>query len=75
VCGDCGAPYRRRTERGKESCPQSPTLDEGWVQDTLGEAVCLNGIYDDVTIRNEVYKVQIFDTYILIFRTEGSQDK
>ncbi len=41
VCSDCGASYRRRTERGKvvwrcatriekgkEACPHSPTLDE-----------------------------------------------
>jgi site-specific DNA recombinase len=45
VCGDCGASYRRRTERGKvvwrcatriekgkEVCQHSPTLDEGWLQ-------------------------------------------
>lgn len=88
VCGDCGASFRRRTERGKvvwrratriekgkEACPHSPTLDEGWVQDILGEAVCRNGIYDDVKIRNEVDKIQVFDTRILISRTDGSLDK
>lgn len=45
VCGDCGASYRRRTERGKvvwrcatriekgkEACSNSPTLDEEWVK-------------------------------------------
>ena len=55
VCGDCGASYRRRTERGKivwrcatriekgrEACSHSPTLDEGWVQDTLGATLCQN---------------------------------
>lgn len=88
VCGDCGASYRRRTERGKvvwrcatriekgkEACPHSPTLDEGWVQDILGEAVCQNGVYDEDIIRNEVTKVQIFDALILIFRNNGSQKK
>jgi len=53
MCGDCGASYRRRTERGKvvwrcaarvekgkDACPYSPTLDEEWVQDTLGVAIC-----------------------------------
>ena len=52
VCGDFGTSYRRRTERGKvvwrcttrikkgkEACQHSPTLDEGWLQDALGEAV------------------------------------
>lgn len=88
VCGDCGASYRRRTERGKvlwrcatriekgkNACSHSPTLDEGWVHDTLSMAICQNGAYDEGIIRNGVDKVQIFDTYILIFRTDGSQEK
>jgi len=88
VCGDCVAPYRRRTERGKvvwrcatriekgkDACPHSPTLDEGWMQDTLGEAVCQNGIYDESVIRNEVDKIQVFDAFILTCRKDGSQEK
>ena len=88
VCGDCGASYRRRTERGKvvwrcatriekgkEACPHSPTLDEGWIQDVLGEAVCQNEVYDESSIRNEVDKVQIFETFILISCNDGSQEK
>lgn len=88
VCGDCGTSYRRRTERGKvvwrcasriekgkEACPHPPTLHEGWIQDVLGEAVCVNGAYDETIIRNEVDKIQVFDVYILIFRTDGLQEK
>ena len=88
VCGDCGASYRRRTERGKvvwrcatriekgkEACLHSPTLDEGWIQDTLSKAVCQNGTYDENIVRNGVDKIQVFDTFILITRTDGSQDK
>lgn len=88
VCGDCGASYRRRTERGKvvwrcatriekgkEVCSNSPTLGEGWLQDTLSQAICHEGVYDENTIRNEVDKIQVFDAYILIFRTDGSKDK
>ncbi len=88
VCGDCGASYRRRTERGKvvwrcatriekgkETCPHSPTLDEAWVQDVLSKAVCLNEAYNEGIIRNEVDKIQVFDTYILIFRMDRSQEK
>lgn len=56
-----------RIEKGKEVCPHSPTLDEGWVQDTLGVAVCQNGVYDEGVIRNEVDKIRFFDAYILIF--------
>lgn len=87
VCGYCGASYRRRTERGKviwrcatriergkDACANSPTLDEGWVQDTLGVAVCQNGAYDEGIIRNEVDKIQVFDIFILICCTDGSQD-
>jgi site-specific DNA recombinase len=88
VCGDCGASYRRRTERGKvvwrcaariekgkEACPNSPTLDEGWIQDVLGEAVCQNGVYDEGIVRNEVDKVQIFDMFIQICNKNGSQEE
>lgn len=64
-----------RIEKGKEACLHSPTLDEGWVQDTLGKAICQNEVYDEGIIRNEVVKIQVFDAYILIFRTGGSQDK
>lgn len=88
VCEDCGAPYRRRTERGKvvwrcatriekgkEACPHSPTLDEAWVQDTLSKAICQNSAYDESVIRYEVDKIQVFDAYILITRKDGAQDK
>jgi len=88
VCGDCGTSYRRRTERGKvvwrcatriekgkELCPHSPTLDEGWLQNTLSKAICKNGVYDEGIIRNEVDKIQVFDNYILISRKDGIQDK
>jgi site-specific DNA recombinase len=88
VCGNCGASYRRRTERGKvvwrcatriekgkDACLHSPTLVEGWVHDTLGAVICQNGAYDEGIIRNEVDKIQVFDTYVLIFRKDGSQDK
>lgn len=88
VCGDCGASYRRRTERGKvvwrcatriekgkEVCPHSHTLDEGWIHDVLSKALCQNRVYDEGIIRNKVDKVQTFDTFILIFRKNGSQEK
>lgn len=88
VCGDCGVSYRRRTERGKvvwrcatriekgkDACPHSQTLDEAWVQDTLSEAVCQNGVYNESIIRNKVDKIQVYDTFILIFRVDGSQEK
>lgn len=78
VCGDCGTSYRRRTERGKvvwrcatriekgkELCPHSPTLYEGWIQDILGEAVCSNGVYDESIARNEIDKIEVFDDICL----------
>lgn len=88
VCGDCGASYRRRTERGKvlwryatriekgkDVCTHSPTLDEGWVINTLSVAACKDRAYDESIIRNEVDKIQVSDAFILIIRTDGSQDK
>lgn len=88
VCGDCGASYRRRTERGKVvwrcatriekgkgACANSPTLDERWVQDVLGKAVCQGSAYDESAIRKEFDKVLIYDTFILIVCADGSQDK
>ena len=88
VCGDCGASYRRRTERGKvvwrcatriekgkKACSHSPTLDEGWVQDTLGAALCQNGAYDEGMVRNEVDRIQIFKLYIIICYKRGVQVK
>jgi len=87
VCGDCGASYRRRTERGKvvwrcatriekgkEACANSPTLDEGWIHDTLEQAICQNGMYDEGIIRNKVDKIQVFDTYIMICYKNGEQE-
>jgi len=73
VCGDCGASYRRRTERGKvvwrcstriekgkDICSHSPTIDEKWVQDILGEKIRENGIYDEDVVRNKVDRIFVF---------------
>jgi site-specific DNA recombinase len=86
VCVDCGASFQRRTERGKvvwrcatriedgkEACLHSPTLDEGWVQDVLSKSICRGGAYDESIIRNEVDKIQIFNTYILISFKAGQR--
>jgi len=77
VCGDCGASYRRRTERGKvvwrcatriekgkDKCSDSPTLNEAWIKKILGEIVCENGSYDEEIVRNKVEKILIFNEYL-----------
>ncbi len=79
VCGDCGASYRRRTERGKVvwrcatrvekgtgACSNSPTLAEDLIKDCLGEAVCEHGIYEEAFVRNSIEKILVFKEYILI---------
>lgn len=79
VCGDCGVSYRRRTERGKvvwrcatriekgkDICSHSPTLDEKWVQNALGEKICENGIYNEMVVRNKVYRVFVFSNNLKI---------
>lgn len=86
VCGNCGASYRRRTERGKVVwrcatriekgkgvCANSPTIDDEWVQDVLSEAVCENSIYDEGIIRSKIDKIQIFDTCIMICFKDGQR--
>nr|WP_278183727.1 recombinase family protein [Ruminiclostridium cellulolyticum] len=88
VCGDCGASYRRRTERGKvvwrcatriekgrEACTHSPTLNEGWVQNALTKDVCQNGVYDEGIIRNKVDEIKIFDSYSMVCYKNGGQVK
>jgi site-specific DNA recombinase len=88
VCGDCGASFRRRTERGKvvwrcatriekgkETCANSPTLDEEWAKNKISETVCEDGIYDEGEIRSKVDRIQVFDRYILICNINGLQAK
>jgi site-specific DNA recombinase len=84
LCGNCGASYRRRTERGKvvwrcatriekgkEVCANSPTLDEEWVKKVMSENVCQTGVYDENIIRNKVDKIQIFDKCLEICWKNG----
>jgi site-specific DNA recombinase len=61
MCGNSGASYRRRTERGKvvwrcatrikkgkETCTNSPTIDDKWVKRVLCEMVCEKGFYNEI---------------------------
>ena len=87
MCGDCGfliveglnaARWSGAALQGSKRAKMhasTPLLDDGWVQDTLSAAVCQNRAYDESIIRNEVDKIQVLDTYVLISRTDGSQDK
>ena len=67
-CEECGAAFRRRTERGKvvyrcatrmekgrEACKESPTLGEEWIKEELGKRVC-GGEYDEEVVRKKVDK-------------------
>lgn len=71
VCGECGASFRRRTERGKvvyrcatrvekgrDACKGSPTIEEGWIKAELGRRVCGN-VYDESMIRECVESVKV----------------
>jgi site-specific DNA recombinase len=86
VCGDCGASYRRRTERGKvvwrcatriekgkEACATSLTLNEEWIKKILGERVCENSIYDEDIIRDNIEKILIFNDYLEIYYRHGNK--
>ena len=70
VCGECGANFRRRTERGKvvyrcaarmekwrEACKESPTVEEEWVKAEFGKKVC-GGEYEEKKVREKVERVK-----------------
>lgn len=68
-CAECGATYRRRTERdkvvyrcatrvenGREACKDSVTVEEEWIKKELGKKVC-GGEYREDVVRKKVDKV------------------
>ena len=86
ICGDCGASYRRRKERGKvvwrcatriekgkEACSNSPTLDEEWIKKVISEMVCTDNIYDESIVRNQVNNIQVFEKHIEIRYIDGAK--
>lgn len=73
VCGECGASFRRRTERGKvvyrcatriekgrKACMESPTIEEEGIRTELGKRVC-EGKYDEGKIRERVDKIKVLN--------------
>lgn len=71
VCGESGASFRRRTERGKvvyrcatriekgrEACKESSTIEEEWLKKELARRVC-DGEYDEKLVRERVEEVII----------------
>ncbi|SEU10315.1 Site-specific DNA recombinase [Lacrimispora sphenoides] len=86
VCGDCGASYRRRMERGevvwrcatriekgKDECAL-PTLNEKWLKEELSELIC-HGIYDESVVKSKVDRIEVYDGHILIKGYDGSNVK
>ncbi len=78
VCGDCGASYRRRTERdkvvwrcatriekGKDACVESPTLNEEWIKERLAIALCTE-LDDEDAIKERVAKISIHHNFVVI---------
>lgn len=70
-CEECGATFRRRTERGKvvyrcaarmekgrDACNESPTIEEKWIKTEIGKKVC-GGEYDENVIRKKVDRVLV----------------
>lgn len=71
VCAECGASFRRRTERGKvvyrcairiekgrDACKQSPTIEEEWAKRELGKKI-YSGEYDEKMVRERVERVKV----------------
>ncbi len=78
VCGDCGASYRRRTERGKilwrcatriekgkNECVLFPTINEEWLKEQLAALIC-DGNYNEGTVKSKVNRIEVYDSYILV---------
>lgn len=86
VCGDCGTSYRRRTERGKvvwrcatriekgkDICSHSPTIDEKWIQNVLGEKICESGGYNEEIVRNKADRIFVFSKNLeIVCKDESS---
>lgn len=47
-------------EKGKDMCSDSPTLNEEWINEILGKAVCRNGNYDEGMVRDKVKSILVF---------------
>ena len=84
VCGNCGASYRRRTERGKilwrcatriehgkDECTCSPTLNEEWLKGQLAKTVC-GGDYDEGVVRRMVQRIEVYAGYIVMKNVDSS---
>lgn len=85
VCGNCGASYRRRRERGKvvwrcatriekgkDACAGSPTINEEWLNGRLAEIVC-GGIYEESMVRDRVENIRIFEN-VMIIGSKGGEN-
>jgi site-specific DNA recombinase len=71
VCDECGASFRRRTERGKvvyrcatrmdkgrEACGCSHTIEENWIKEELRKRIC-DGEYEEEKLRKMVQEVRV----------------
>ena len=87
VCGNCGAGFRRRTERGKivwrcgtimekgkMVCGCSPTLQDEKMKRILAVAVC-GGVYDENIVKNKVKRVDVYEKQIIICFAEENEYK
>lgn len=70
-CEECGATFRRRTERGKvvyrcatriekgrKACKESPTIEEEWIKTEIGKKVC-GGEYDEEVVKEKVDRILV----------------
>ena len=73
VCGNCGAGFRRRTERGKivwrcgtrmekekGTCMHSPALQDEQIKRILADDVC-DGNYDENIVKENVKLIDVYE--------------
>ena len=87
VCGECGASYRRRTERGKvmlrcatriekgrASCESSPTLEEEHLKDVVVHEVFGGaGYYDGEKLKKDVRSIKVYEDKLIIVLNTGAE--
>lgn len=62
-----------RIEKGREACPYSTTLNEGWVQKILAKMVCESCVYNEDIVRDKVDRVHVHYDNLEVICKDGSK--
>ena len=87
VCGNCGAGFRRRRERGKvvwrcgtrmekgkDACRHSPTLQDEQIKRIIADVLC-DGNYDENILKEKVKQIDVYEKQIIVCLVEADEYK